>query len=887
METPSPLTSASWRISALRLLKFALVSTLIAAFVWSAAHELRSIQWKEVRIAFAAIDRHRFAFAALCLVANYALLTLYDWLAFRVLGVKLAWSAVAPRAAAAFAFSNFVGLGFVSGAAVRLRLYRDLVPAPATLAKVIALNGISLWGGLFATVGIALFLCAEPMMIPGKLTDVRNFAPVLVGLPAAWVLFTATGGLLPDRIRDILPPLKPLHILGLLMLAALDWVTLAAIYLALLGPIPEKHLIAGATGFWLSYLFAMISVIPAGIGIFEAAITHFLGPIRPAEEVLASALAYRILYYLFPWLLATLGMGIVAAVPAVGRLTPGLSERLRRFEPTMQEIVTETLAVLAFVCGAVLWISAALPAFGGRLEIAQWAFPLPGYLVATSHFLTVVAGALLILASFGLQQRHRESWLLVMGTLLAGALFTFLKGLDFEESILLVVVAALFWWARDRYDRAGHALSPRLARTAWGAVLACCLAYGVIGLWIHRDKGYDPELWTSLAMNKDQARFLRSLIPVAGMLGWLAFSFRWKGTTPAVPLPMRSDLEAAERIAREHARSTLALLEGLGDKAIWFSRGREAFLAWQQRGRTLLALGEPVGPGPAQRELIREFRRYADEWDLIPAFYQVPQERLPDYHALGFSFFQLGEEGFVDLAAFKDPGPDASFAREARANAAGEPADELEPGPGFAFEVMPPLAKRSDEAARSLLHEMRVISESWLAGQKGEEKRFSVAFFEESWIRSFPIALVRRAGTERTLLGYGVVLGTADKKELAADLVRWRPEEGDDVQEELFARLVAWGKAGGYASFSLGLSPLRASGAEAFARLEKASRVLFLFGERFYNFRRLRRFEERFTPRWEPRFLAVPGEHQVARALLDAALLISKKSPDEPDPDVD
>jgi phosphatidylglycerol lysyltransferase len=245
------LTNASWRITALRVVKFVAVGGLIAAFAWSAGHELRQIEWSEVRVAFAAIDRDRITFAAACLVLNYALLTLYDLLAFRVLGVKLTWSAVAPRAAAAFAFSNFVGLGFVSGAAVRLRLDRDLVPQPAMLAKVIALNGISLWGGLFMIVGLALFQCAEPMSLPGKLTDVRNFAPLLVGAPLAWVVFTAISWVLPARIRDLLPPLKPLHILGLLLLAAADWITLAAIYLALLGDIPKGSLIVGATGFWL------------------------------------------------------------------------------------------------------------------------------------------------------------------------------------------------------------------------------------------------------------------------------------------------------------------------------------------------------------------------------------------------------------------------------------------------------------------------------------------------------------------------------------------------------------------------------------------------------------------------------------------------------------
>jgi phosphatidylglycerol lysyltransferase len=57
--------------------------------------------------------------------------------------------------------------------------------------------------------------------------------------------------------------------------------------------------------------------------------------------------------------------------------------------------------------------------------------------------------------------------------------------------------------------------------------------------------------------------------------------------------------------------------------------------------------------------------------------------------------------------------------------------------------------------------------------------------------------------------------------------------------------------------------------------LERAARLLFLFGEHFYNFRGLRRFKEKFHPRWEPRYLAVPAEWQVPRVLIDAAAITS------------
>src|SRR5579859_1092944 len=125
--TPEP------RAALFQALKWVFVVALIGVFVYAAAEELRTFHWHDVREAFGKIDRLRVAKALGFLAANYLILTLYDWASFRVLGLKRAWHLVAPRAAAAFAFSNFVGLGFVSGAAVRLRLYKDLVDSPATL----------------------------------------------------------------------------------------------------------------------------------------------------------------------------------------------------------------------------------------------------------------------------------------------------------------------------------------------------------------------------------------------------------------------------------------------------------------------------------------------------------------------------------------------------------------------------------------------------------------------------------------------------------------------------------------------------------------------------------------------------------------------------------
>jgi phosphatidylglycerol lysyltransferase len=51
--------------------------------------------------------------------------------------------------------------------------------------------------------------------------------------------------------------------------------------------------------------------------------------------------------------------------------------------------------------------------------------------------------------------------------------------------------------------------------------------------------------------------------------------------------------------------------------------------------------------------------------------------------------------------------------------------------------------------------------------------------------------------------------------------------------------------------------------------------MIFGRGERFYNFRGLHRYKDKFDPEWEPRYLAVPANIALPVALANLASLIS------------
>ena len=60
-----------------------------------------------------------------------------------------------------------------------------------------------------------------------------------------------------------------------------------------------------------------------------------------------------------------------------------------------------------------------------------------------------------------------------------------------------------------------------------------------------------------------------------------------------------------------------------------------------------------------------------------------------------------------------------------------------------------------------------------------------------------------------------------------------------------------------------------------FAVAEPLRRLLFEYGERFYNFRGLHSFKDKFEPVWEARYLTAPGGVAPLFVLADVATLIS------------
>lgn len=239
-------------------------------------------------------------------------------------------------------------------------------------------------------------------------------------------------------------------------------------------------------------------------------------------------------------------------------------------------------------------------------------------------------------------------------------------------------------------------------------------------------------------------------------------------------------------------------------------------------------------------------------------FYEVSPKHLPIYIDLGLTLFKLGEEAIIRLPEFSLEGGGRKALRRTRKDALNA---------GASFEMIPP------EDTNIFLPGLRQISDEWLATKRTKEKGFSLGRFDERYLKTSPVALIRVGDA---VVAFANVWLGADHTEISVDLMRYTSVAPAGVMEFLLIELMLWGKEKGYQTFNLGMAPLSGIENRSLAPLwNRVGALLFSRGEPFYNFQGLRQYKEKFDPIWEPRYLASPGGMVLPRILTNVATLIA------------
>jgi phosphatidylglycerol lysyltransferase len=630
----------------------------------------------------------------------------------------------------------------------------------------------------------------------------------------------------------------------------LDITTLYILFLAFHQPVGLGTLVAG---YAMGILFWIVSITPQGIGVVEGVMAlTFTSLGIPGAVAATVVLAFRGLTFWIPMLLGFLAV-----------------QRMQVFGQSQRDLTStwgvRFAAIFVAIMGIINVLSAVTPSLANRMRLLEQYSPLE--VQRGGHLTAALAGFGLIALARSLDRRKHVAWILTEILLGLSILSHMIKGLDYEESILAGILMVILWRMRDEFHARSDFPSIQQGLRVLVGAFVFTLAYGVSGFFL-LDRHYNVNFGFWAALRQTIVMFTEfynpGLTPVTRFGSFFADSiyivgaatFIYAGLMLLRPIFVRQpateeERRQARRIVEQYGRSSLARFLLFDDKHYFFTPGGSV-IGYALAGRTAVSLGDPVGPESDLLPAIRAFSDVCEHNDWQPVFYQTLPGTLKQYETAGFDNLCIGHDGIVNLEGFTLEGKAGKPLRA--------PVNKLTKA-GYKFILHePPI---SDD----LLMELRIISDEWLARMHGTEKRFSLGWFEDGYIRSSPIATVY--SPNGSISAFANIVTEYQASEVTIDLMRHRHPLENGTMEFLFVGLFQGMRAKGCQRFNLGLSALSGVGERSDdPAVERVMHFIYENVNQFYNFKGLHAFKEKFSPEWSPRYLIYRGPTNLAPAWL-------------------
>ncbi len=497
---------------------------------------------------------------------------------------------------------------------------------------------------------------------------------------------------------------------------------------------------------------------------------------------------------------------------------------------------------------------------------------LPGALSDAAAAATVVSGIFLVVLGHSLKRRKRRAWRAAVALL---ALSVVLHALKTEPAAAVVSLVGLALLVRHRAEF--RALGDPTTR--WRAVrafvvllLVSCVAAALV-LWLNRRDlvGGFPG----------PADFLHELgLGMVGVTGPLTFtSDRSSDIVGSLLLglglmtlltPAYLALRPAEPVPSLTADDELrlrALVRGHGDSLAYFNTRRDKSVIWSQSGKSaiayrvvsgvMLASGDPVGDAEAWPGAVQAFLAEASAHAWTPAVLGCSEQAGTVWvRETGFTSLELGDEAVVDTATFSLAGRPMRNVRQMVGRVVRA---------GYAVDVCRVRDVTADVRDRALAD-----AAAWRSS--ATERGFSMALgrlLDDSDPDCVFVA-ARQDGVVRAFLQF-VPWGPDG---MSLDVMRRDSAADAGVNELLITEALAAAPALGVQRVSLNFAAFRSvlerGGRLGAGPVLRAWRRVLLFASRWLQIDSLYRFNAKFSPQWQPRFLVYPSGSDLPRVGLAA-----------------
>src|ERR1700737_1294544 len=278
---------------------------IIALAVTILVRTLKGIDTRIILTALTDIAPHRIALAALCVVGAFCTLTFYDFFALRTIGkTHIPYRIAAMSSFTSYTIGHNIGATVFTGGAIRFRIYSDYGLSAIDVAKICFSSGLTFWLGNLVVLGFGMawhpWAASAMDLLPSAMNRLIALG-CLAGIATyfIWLVMGKNRRELGQNGWKVVLPSARLTLLQILI-GMVD-LGFCAMAMYLLMPMqPGIDFISLAVVFILATLLGFASHAPGSLGVFDAAMLVAL-PEFGREQLLATLVVFRILYFLIPF----------------------------------------------------------------------------------------------------------------------------------------------------------------------------------------------------------------------------------------------------------------------------------------------------------------------------------------------------------------------------------------------------------------------------------------------------------------------------------------------------------------------------------------------------------------------------------------------------------
>jgi lysyl-tRNA synthetase, class II len=534
----------------------------------------------------------------------------------------------------------------------------------------------------------------------------------------------------------------------------------------------------------------------------------------------------------------------------------------------LSERVPALAALAAALVGLINIASALTPNMRWRGHLLLQFEPLEA--MRLFHAMALPAGGALLLVAPYLLKRRLRAWHAAILLMLALGLVDLLKGLDFEETAITWTVAFILLMSRHAFTVRHDPITLRSALWRVPLLGLLGLAGAALATWVSQGR---PSWSSVLRETGDLLRWQPGPIHfehhTALHFAWIPLSVHLieLGTLLAIAyvifrplaaprgLPDSGARRLAAQLVRSHGSDTLSFFKLRGDKQYFFSTDRQAFVGYRIENGVLLLSGDPVSPEAAIEPLLAQLRSFAEARGLKLGAVGASEAMRERFQEMGLRALYLGDEAIVDLERFSLEGRPIRKVRQSvtRLRKAGYEAE---------------LHDLAELDATTLAAAERVLE---LGRQGAPERGFSMAMDSISGphVDQTLVLLARDgAGTVRGVLHFVPCYGRAA---VSLSFMRRDPATPNGLTEFMVASAAELLRERGLKELSLNFATFARWMHSPERGYERVLGKLVALANPFFQIESLYRFNAKFFPRWEPRYLVYEGPLGLLRASLAAA----------------